>query len=82
VYNALKLKDPPAGRTTAGGVRKAFVEANAGKGLKPEHVQVRVRSRNLFSELLVCYDKNFRFRACEGTGTPDGVEIFVAARRR
>ncbi len=82
LYNALKLTDPPQGNTTAGKVRKAFLDANAGKGLRADHVQVRVRPRNQFSELMVCYDKRFQFRACEGTGTPEGVEIFVAPRRR
>lgn len=82
LYNALMMTDPPTGRTTAGKVRKAFVDANAGKGLRTEHVQVRVRAKNQFSELMVCYDKAFRFRACEAPGTPDGIEIFVAARRR
>jgi ribonuclease T2 len=82
LYQALQVKDPPAGRTTAGAVRRSFVAANAAKGLRSEHVQVRVRSRNQFSELLVCYDKRFQFRACPGPGTPDGIEIFVEPRRR
>lgn len=82
LYGGLKMSDPPVGRTTAGKVRRAFVEANVGKGLRAEHVQVRVRPKNQFSELMVCYDKRFQFRACEGPGTPDGVEVFVAARRR
>ncbi len=81
LYTALRLPDPKAGRTTAGAVRRAIVAANAAKGLKAEHVQVRVRSQNQFSEVLVCYDKGFRFRTCAGPGTPDEVEIFVAGRR-
>lgn len=82
LYNALKLADPPSGRTTAGTVRKSFVAANARLGLRAEHVQVRVRPKNQFNEIFVCYDKRFQFRACEGPGTPDNIEIFVAPRRR
>ncbi len=82
LYRDLKLADPPFGRTTAAAVRRSFVEANAARGLEARHVQVRVKPRNQFSELFVCYDKQFRFRPCEGSGTPDNVEIEVAPRRR
>jgi ribonuclease T2 len=81
LYGELKASDPPQGRTTAGQVRRAFATANAAKGLKPEHIQVRVKSQNQFNELFVCYDKQFRFRACEGSGTPDNIAIEVAPRR-
>lgn len=82
LYNSLVMRDPPARRVTAKAVKDSFVAANASRGLRAEHVQVRVRPRNEFSELLICYDKNFRFQGCPAGGTPDDVQVWVQPRRR
>jgi len=68
-------------RTTAGTIRKAFVSANATKGLKAEHTQLRVVNPNRFSEIMVCYDNQFQFTACKSKGTPDSIEVSVAKKR-
>ncbi len=81
LYRNLVLPDLRGGMTTAGAIRRTIAEANRAKGLRPEHVQVRVLSGNRFSEVLVCYDKQFRFAACAGRGTPDGVQVRVIAKR-
>ncbi|GAB4410202.1 MAG: hypothetical protein OHK0021_19780 [Bryobacter sp.] len=81
LYQSLTLADPPSGRHTAGALKQGFARANAARGLRPEHLQIRVRPRNQFSEILVCYDEQFRFRACPASGnTPDRVEVFVTPR--
>lgn len=76
------LPGSSGGRTTAGAIRKAFVQANASKGLKPEHTEVRVLSGNRFSEFMVCYDKKFQFTACADPGAPDKTEVRVAPIRK
>ncbi len=81
LYKNLVLPDLKGGMTRAGTIRRVVVEANKLKGLKAEHTQVRVVSGNRFSELMVCYDKKFRFTACADPGTPDDVEVRVAAKR-
>ncbi|WP_051670184.1 ribonuclease T2 family protein [Bryobacter aggregatus] len=81
LYKNLVLPDLKPGRTTAGAVRKAIVDANRSKGLRPEHTEVRVISGNRFSEFMVCYDKDFKFAACASSGTPDSIEISVAAKK-
>jgi ribonuclease T2 len=81
LYKNLVLPDLRGGMTRAGAIRKIIVDANKSKGLKPEHTQVRVVSGNRFSELMICYDKKFRFTACADPGTPDDVEVRVAAKR-
>ena len=87
LYGALEKPDVSrlpgmqGGWTKAGAIRKAFVQANAAKGLKAEHVAVRVLSGNRLSELMICYDKRFRFQACADGGTPDDVEVKVAPKR-
>ncbi|MFN7544733.1 MAG: ribonuclease T2 family protein, partial [Acidobacteriota bacterium] len=82
LYRGLRLPELEGGVTTAGAIRKRIVIANAGSGMKPEHVQVRVVSGNRFSEVFVCYDKQFRYGACLTPGTPDGIEVRVAGRRK
>lgn len=80
LYKNLVLPDLRAGRTTAGEVRRSILNANRDKGLKAEHTEVRVVSGNRFSEFMICYDKKFQFAACADMGTPDRVEVTVAAR--
>jgi len=77
----LTLPELPAGRTTAGAVRNAILDANRAKGLKADQTSVRVASGNRLSEIMICYDKKFQFAACADMGTPDSVEITVAAKR-
>lgn len=81
LYRNLVLPELRAGRTTAGAVRKSIVDANRAKGLKAEHVQISVLSGNRFSEALICYDKQFKFKACGDPGTPDAIEVRVAPKR-
>ena len=81
LYKSLVLPELKAGRSTSGAIRKAIVAANKSKGLKPEHTEVRVRSGNRFSEFMICYDKQFRFTACQDAGAPDPVEVRVAPKR-
>jgi ribonuclease I len=54
---------------------------NKSKGMKPEHLSVSVTGGNRFSEVLVCYDKKFKLAACDSKGTPDDIEVRVAAKR-
>lgn len=68
-------------RTTAGAIRKAFAATNSAKGLKPEHIEIRAANRSRFTELMVCYDKQFKFTACKSPGTPDNIELSVAKKR-
>lgn len=82
LWNALKLPDLAGGDTTAGQIRRQIVEANRAAGLRPEHVQIRVNGQNQFTEAMVCYDRQFRFTACQGPGTPDRISVGVAPRRR
>jgi ribonuclease T2 len=87
LFNALILPDVSnlpgmkQGWTTAGVLRKAILDANRNVGLRAEHTQVRVLSGNRFSELMVCYDKSFRFTRCANPGTPDAQEIRIARKR-
>jgi ribonuclease T2 len=69
------------GRPKAGDIRKAFAKANAAKGLKPEHIEIRAANRSRFTELMVCYDKQFKFTACKSPGTPDNIELSIAKKR-
>ncbi len=81
LYKNLVLPDLQGGMTTAGAIRKVLLGANKSKGLKAEHTHVRVISGNRFSEFMICYDKQFRFTACADPGTPDKIEVRVAAKR-
>jgi ribonuclease T2 len=87
LYSALKLPDVSnlagmnQGWTTAGAIRQAVLDANRSSGLKAEHTQVRVLSGNRFSEMMICYDKNFRYTRCLGQGTPDRQEVRVTRKR-
>ena len=58
------------GNVPAGEIVDALVAANVKVGLKRDNVVVRVESGNQFSEVLVCYDRAFRFVACKVGGTP------------
>lgn len=82
LWNALKLPDLAGGDTTAGEIRRQIVNANRATGLRPEHVQIRVNGQNQFTEAMVCYDKQFRYTACQGPGTPDRISVGVAPRQR
>lgn len=81
LYKNLVLPDLKGGVTTAGAIRKVLLGANKSKGLKAEHTHVRVVSGNRFSEFMICYGKQFRFTACADPGTPDRIEVRVAAKR-
>lgn len=65
------------GQVPAGEIVDAIVVANAKAGLKRESVVVRVESGNRFSEVLLCYDKAFRFMGCKLGGTPPGKSVRV-----
>ena len=73
-----KLADEKGNALTAGDVATAFVKANAAQQLSEQSVVVRVGSGNSFSELLVCYDLDFRPTACRVGRTPSTQKIRVA----
>ncbi len=81
LWSNLKFPELKGGMTTAGAIRKQIVELNKSKGMKPEHLSVSVAGGNRFSEVLVCYDKKFKLAACTAKGTPDDIEVRVAAKR-
>jgi len=66
------------GQVRAGEIVDALVSANTKAGLKRENIVVRVQSGNQFSEVLVCYDRAFKFMGCKLSGTPAGKSVRVA----
>ncbi len=72
-----KLADEKSNTLTAGDVATAFVQANAIQQLSEQSVVVRVGSGNFLSELLVCYDLDFRPTACRVGRTPSTQKIRV-----
>jgi len=78
LYGALKLPPLPVGRMTVASMKQAFVSANP--GLPAQALAVRVgRGRPHFREILVCYDRAYRFTRCTAGGTPDRVEMILRA---
>jgi ribonuclease T2 len=62
---------------TAGDVQNAFVAANQAAGLKHNDVVVHVASGNYLQEVIICYNKDYRFQTCSVRGTPPYQRIRV-----
>jgi ribonuclease T2 len=73
-----QLANEKGNALTAGDVTTAFVKANATQQLSEQSVVVQVESGNFLSELLVCYDLDFRPTACRVSRTPSRQKIRVA----
>lgn len=65
---------------TVNDVRRAFAAANARIGLAGRHLGIDVTDRQRLREIRICYDRAFRFTACDRPGAPDRLLIRIRPR--